>query len=231
MPIYSSLFPPRPIRSPISFRIALTWLCVLASVASMSAQTTVYSNLATDSSAPVQTWSGLYKVGQSFTSSQSGSIASLTLNLGSTNASTIPVYSVELWSDGGGASSTPSALLATFVSSQHWSNLYTPSVDATNRVTFSSSEFSENYSVAANTTYWLVVASTSGSAKYWGLSSSGGTASALYDKTTSTWSNTTLSGPLGAEIAVSPVPEPSAGAACAGLAALGFAALRRRKRV
>ncbi len=210
----------------------LAFLFVFAGA--VSAQTVVYNNLVSSGNS-VQNWSGLFKVGQSFTPTASGTIFSVTLNLTMSSTAT-PVYSVELWSDSGGATPLPSTLLATFVSNKPWSSLYTGSsgtYNASNTVTFSEGSFGQNYSVLTGTPYWLVVTSTSGTAKAWGIGSVTGNSSAGFSSTTGTWSSLSLSGDLGAQISVNgtpAIPEPGTYAAFAGLMALAVAGCTRRRR-
>ncbi len=210
------------------YRVLLTlgWLGCGIAAASLRGQTTIYDNLADAASTTVQNWSGRTKVAQSFTSSVSGDFASITLNLGTTNNSGTPVLSVQLWSDNNEVSPLPFTLLATFVSGYNWNNLYAATIDPDQTVTFTTDDFVENYTVAAGTTYWLVVASTSGSAKYWGLSSVGNTASASYS---SDWTTLSSSGGLGARLALTAVPEPATNGVIAGVCLLGFAGYRRRR--
>ena len=210
------------------FRFALiTIACLLAGT--LGAQTVIYSNLAASSSNPVQNWGGTNptKLGQSFTAGASGTISSVSLNL-TISTSNLAVYSVELWSDNGGSTHLPSALLATFVSGQKWSAVYSGSpgvVNASNTITFSSAGFTQNYSVASGTSYWLVVSTTTGSAKAWGVSSTLDGPTASY---TSTWGSISPAGALGAEVSVSAIPEPGTYAAFAGLVGLSVAVYRRR---
>jgi hypothetical protein len=214
----------------LRFRFALiTISCLL--IGTLGAQTVIYSNLAASSSNPVQNWAGTFKLGQSFTASASGAISSISLNL-TMSSTSVPVYSVELWSDNGGSTHLPSALLATFVSGQNWSAVYSGSpgvYNASNTITFPSAGFTQNYSVASGTSYWLVVSSTSGSAKAWGVSSTLDGPTASYSSTTSTWGSISPAGALGAAVSVSAIPEPGTYAAFAGLVALSVAVYRRRR--
>lgn len=206
---------------------------LLALAGSLDAQTVVYDNLVTSGNS-VQTWASLTKVGQSFTPNASGTLSSFTLNLTMSGTAT-PIYSVELWSDNGGATPLPSSLLATFVSGQPWSSLYTGTpgtYNAANTVTFTSGSFGQNYSVNAGTPYWLVVTSTSGTAKAWGISSATANPFATFSNT-SVWSAGVPSGgSLGAQITVSgsAIPEPSTYAAFAGAACLVAAGYSRRRK-
>ncbi len=206
----------------------ITIACLLAG--RLGAQTVIYSNLAASSSNPVQNWTGALMLGQSFTAGASGTISSVSLNLTMSGTAT-PVYSVELWSDNGGSTHLPSALLATFVSGQNWSDVYSGSngvFNASNTVTFSSAGFTQNYSLTSGASYWLVVSSTSGSAKAWGVSSTLDGPTASYSSTTSTWNSISPAGALGAAVSVSAIPEPGTYAAFAGLVALSVAVYRRR---
>lgn len=212
---------------------SLAFLLVLAG--SLGAQTVVYDNLVTSGNS-VQTWANITKVGQSFTPNASGTLSSITLNL--TMSSTVtPIYSVELWSDDGGATPLPSSLLATFVTGQPWSSVYsgTPGTyNAANTVTFSSGSFGQNYSVNAGTPYWLVVTSTSGAAKAWGIGAASDDFTAVFSNATTSWGSTNLTGggSLGAQITVSgsAIPEPSTYAAIAGAACLVAAGYSRRRK-
>ena len=210
------------------FRFALITIALLAA-GKLGAQTVLYNNLATSSSNPVATFLAPTKLGQSFTAGSSGAISSVTLNLTSGYNSSMVTYSVELWSDSGG--SVPSSKLATFVSGQNWQNVYSglfSIYNASNTITFSSANFTDQYSVASGTTYWLVVASSAASFEGWGVSSTSGGSTARY--VGGVWSPfSTGSGALGAEILLA-VPEPSTYAAVAGLVALGVAGLSRRSR-
>ncbi len=205
---------------------------LLALAGALQAQTVVYNNLVTSGNT-VQTWNLLTKVGQSFTPNASGTISSFTLNLTTTNGTATPVYTVELWSDNGAATHLPSGLLATFVSGQPWISLYSGSAvhNAANTVTFSSGSFSQNYSVNVGTAYWLVITSSGGAAKAWGVGSDTDNPFATFAG--STWSTGAAAGGgnLGAQISVngSAIPEPGTYAAFAGLAVLGFAGYSRRR--
>lgn len=210
------------------FAASLAFLFALA--VSLDAQTVVYNNLVSSGNS-VEGYGGILSLGQSFTPSASGTISSLTLNLTTTNGVATPTYNVELWSDNGGGTHLPSALLVTFVSGQSWLSLYSGSgtANAANTVTFPSASFNGNYSVNAGTEYWLVVhAFSSGSLKSWGIASATGDPIASSSNGT-TWGSLSLSGDLGAQISVSGIPEPGTYAAFAGLAALIVAACTRRR--
>jgi hypothetical protein len=205
--------------------IAMTWLLV----GTLDAQTVIYNNLAGSSSDPTKNWSGALKLGQSFTAGASGTISSLTLNLTTSNSSATPVYSVELWSDNGESSHLPSALLATFVTGKNWNSVFSNPVNASTTITFSSAEFTQNYDLISGSSYWLVVSTTAGSAKAWGVSSILDGPTASYSSSTSTWGSISLSGALGASVSVSAIPEPVSSVAVAGLVAIGLAVVRRRR--
>lgn len=216
----------------IFFRSALGAALLGVFAAGASAQTVIVNDLVSSSSNPVQTWSSSFKVGQSFTATASDSIASLTLNLTTSNSSATPVYSVELWSTNGQPTPLPSALLATFVSGQHWSTVYSIAQNPTATVTFTSSSFGQNYSLVSGTTYWLVVSSTAGAAKGWGVSSTDIGDTATYSSVGNTWSAASLSGSLGLSVSVtSAIPEPGTSALLAGVVTLaGALGVRRRPR-
>jgi MYXO-CTERM domain-containing protein len=120
-------------------------------------------------------------------------------------------------------------LLATFVTGQNWNSVFSNPVNASNTVTFSSSAFAQNYDVIFGASYWLVVSTTSGSAKAWGVSSVLDGPTASYSSSTSTWGSISLSGALGASVSVSAIPEPVSSVAVAGLFAVGLVAFRRRR--
>lgn len=211
----------------------LTLLLSLSPAGRVGAQTLTYDNLAGSASNPVQAFVNISKLGQSFTAMGSGTISSLSLNLTTSFSTTAPVYSVQLWSDSGGGTSLPGTLLATFVSNQRWSPNYsgTPSVlDASHVITFSSSNFAENYAVSSGTTYWLVVESQTGAARAWGVSSTALGPSAQFRPLTSTWSTLSQAGSFGGQVSLLAVPEPSTYAVIAGALVLGWAAWIRRRR-
>lgn len=84
--------------------------------------------------------------------------------------------------------------------------------------------------MSSGTTYWLVVASQTGAARAWGVSSTALGPSAQFRPLTSTWSTLSQAGSFGAEISLLAVPEPSTYAAIAGAAALfGTVWIRRRR--
>ncbi len=212
----------------------LARFAVLLTVAgSVGAQTVVYDNLVTSGSS-MQQFVNISKIGQSFTPSVSGTLSSITLNLTTQNTSA-PTYSVELWSNNG-ATSLPSSLLATFVSNQPWSGVFsgtTGSLNAATTVTFSSGNFGQNYSLSAGTPYWLVVTtSMTGVARAWGVGAAGDDFAAVFNVGFSSWESKTFTGgaTLGAQITMggSAIPEPSTYAAFAGAACLVFAGYSRR---
>ncbi|MCX6953078.1 MAG: hypothetical protein NTV51_13070 [Verrucomicrobia bacterium] len=219
------MFTPRLLRLPFALGALL-----LAFAGSLDAQTVVYSNLVTSGNA-FQTWTGASKLAQSFTPTASGPISSVTLNL-TMSSTSVPVYAVEVWSDNGAPTHLPSTLLATLVSGQPWSALYTgtPAVyNASNTITFSSGSYGQNYSLSSDTAYWLVVTSSSGSAKAWGISATASAPTASFSSPGGVWGSTSLGGALGAEISVTAIPEPSTYAALAGLSALGLVVYQRRR--
>jgi hypothetical protein len=209
------------------FRSALGTALLGIFAAAAPAQTVIVNDLVSSSSNPVQTWNGLTMVGQSFTATASGSITSFTLNLTTSNSSTTPVYSVALWSTNGQSTPKPSTLLATFVSSQHWSTVYSATQNPANTITFNSSGFGQNYDLVSGTTYWVVISSSTGVAKAWGVSGTDIGDTATFN---GSWSNVTLAGSLGMSLSVqSAIPEPGTYALLAGVLALGGAIIVRRR--
>ncbi|MES2695257.1 MAG: PEP-CTERM sorting domain-containing protein [Verrucomicrobiota bacterium] len=193
-------------------------------------QTTAYSNLSTSSANPIRDFTDILSMAQSFTPSVSGSISSLSLNLSTRNPGR-PVYDVQLWSNSGGATPLPTTLLATFINDYNWNKDVVEPADSSHVVTFASSAFSQNYSLTAGTTYWLVIATTDGVNKRWGVSATSAGPSAAYYLSTGTWGPLSLSGALGAQVLVTAIPEPGTFAMMGGLAVFGFAAYRRRRAV
>jgi hypothetical protein len=181
------------------------------------------------SSNPVQNYSGLQALGQSFTPSASGTISSISLNLQTTNASTSVIFDLELWSDGGG-SQLPAVHLATLMNDSQWApQNYVSPINSSHVATFSAASFTQNFAVTMGETYWLVVSSTSGSAKSWGISSTNSGPTAKYVQATGLWSSLAISGDLGAAVSVSAIPEPSTYAVAIGAAALLGAIVYRRR--
>lgn len=195
-----------------------------------SGQTVVYSNLSTSSANPIQNYTNIVSLGQSFTPSASGFISSLSLNLETISPNAGPVYAVQLWSDSGGSTHLPATLLATLVTNHHWNTDFVSPADSSHLVTFSAAGFAQNYSLISGTIYWVAVATTDGPNKSWGVSSTSAGATALFALNGSQWTTLTLSGALGAQISVvSAIPEPGTYATLAGIAMLGFAAYSRRR--
>lgn len=203
-------------------------------VGAANAQTVVVNNLVGSSSNPVLNWTRTYKVAQSFTATATGDVDSITLNLTTSNSATTPLYAVELWSTDGQSTPLPSTLLATLVSGQQWSTVYSAAQNPANTVTFTATNFTGNYTLQTGASYWVVVSSTSGSAKAWGVSGTdiGDTAT---QSTGNVWSapNLTVSGSpgsLGMSISVqSAVPEPATYAALGGFLGLVVVAVARRR--
>jgi hypothetical protein len=217
----------RPIKQ-LNIAPLIATLLLAGLIGQASGQTISYGNLSTSSANPNQNFTNILSMGQSFTAATSGSITSLTLDLGTINPSVRPVYGLELWSNSGGTTPLPSTLLATFVTDQHWNNNYLDPADSSHSVTFSSSDFSGNYSLVAGATYWLVIDTTDGANKTWGVSDTLAGPSAAYYLSTGEWGPLPLSGALGLEVETA-VPEPSAYATIAGMAALGVAWAGRRR--
>lgn len=199
---------------------------LIALAGQASGQVTAYSNLSISSANPNQNFTDILSMGQSFTSSASGLISSLSLNV-STISPNRPVYDVELWSDSGGSTPLPTTLLATLVIDRKWNLDQVSPPDSSHVATLSASAFSNNYSLVSGTTYWLVIATTDGPNKSWGVSSASGGPSAAYRLSTHQWGAFPLSGALG--LAVSVIPEPGACAAWGGIIVLGFAIGGRRR--
>ena len=213
----------RPLGSCRAVLLALAW------ATGGQAQTVTYSNLAGSSANTLEKFVNISKYGQSFTAAASGTISSISLNLTTTNSSASAFsYSVELWSNTSGTS-LPNTLLTTFVSGQDWVNNYSASFNAARVITFDSSGFTANYAVASGTDYWLVVTSTTGASRAWGTGTTVGGPTAQYNVGSSTWSTVSLAGGMGAQVAISAIPEPSTYAALAGFAALGMACRLRRR--
>jgi hypothetical protein len=161
----------------------------------------VFDNLAPSGTTTYKNYPNIWAWGQQFTAVTGGLLASVKINLYTSNSQT-GIFILELWSDNGlsDVSALPQTKLATLYLSD-WSNVALNSPTAVTSVT----SFIESYTLVSGTTYWLVVNQdrTGPAARRWATTGFGlgQTANLNY---TGNWINSGSSPNLGAQISVFP---------------------------
>jgi hypothetical protein len=161
----------------------------------------VFDNLVPSGTVTYRDYPNISAWGQQFTAVTGGLLASVKINLYTSNSQTGP-FDLELWSDNGllVASALPQTKLATLYSS-NWSTVALNSPTAVTSVT----SFIESYTLVSGTAYWLVVKQDRNgpAARRWATTGLGLGQTANYNYT-SNWINSGSSPNLGVQISVFP---------------------------
>lgn len=188
-----------------------------------------YGNLAAGGTATADdlSFGNRSRIAQQFTAASSGSITSIKLNLYRDQSWYGPhqYYDVEIWS---GSGSLPTASLATLANGDWNTTAIVSGTHGTPGSTVEFTSFTGNTTLAAGTTYWIVVtqAGNGPASKRW-IKAGSGNQVASYNANQSSWSNEGTSFNLGVQISVGAVP--GAGVAAIGMAGAAAGSRRRRR--
>jgi hypothetical protein len=208
------------LQRPLRVAAALAVAATLLTAASASNASTIYDNLGAsqDGSDPLFSFGPL---ADSFTTGAAGNLSGVTVLLGSDSSSIVGDIQVGLYASTGGAPGAEVLSLGSLSSA------------AVSTSGFNAYEFSaaSSFKLAANTTYWVEIVSSSPNALEWSwsndLSAPGVAGESSYSAALGTSANSDF-GPYQMAVEVSAVPEPaSIWLALLGMAATAVAVRRR----